>query len=109
MIQQVTQIPCDQLNRACGQQSRCNDHLKGQFRHLTGRCCGFHNHGHPRQKRGRHFFQHAPNGEIERIDVNGNTQFWGANMLSHELSTTGKLFNLTIDIDMRIWHFPPPF
>ena len=109
MIQQIAQIPRDQLSRTCGQQARCDDHLKGQFRHLTGRCCGFHNDRHPRQKRGCHFFQHAPNREIERIDVNGNAQFRGANMLPYKLSTAGKLFNLTIDIDMRIGHFPPTF
>ena len=79
-VQQITRAADHQLQTAFGQQARTVHQADCSLREIAGRRRRFADAGHARQKAGCKFFEQAPNGEIEGVDVHRHTPAWYQNV-----------------------------
>jgi hypothetical protein len=70
MIEQVAGRAHDELQRALGKNVRLDHDPDRMFGEVAGRGGGLHDRGHAGEDGGAKLLQHAPDGEIEGVDVN---------------------------------------
>ena len=105
MIQQIADTAADNLQRAVGQNAHVDDPARDQFGQIgTGRG-RFHKAGHACDQGRGDLFQHAPDGEVESIDMNRNAQHRGKDVLAYERAVLGQLFDRTFGQNAGVGQF----
>ena len=102
MVQHIAQAPRHQLDRAVWQNTGLDHQAETGLAHLTGGGGGFDDGRHPGKQRRGELFQHAPNGEVERVDMHRNALQRRADVAAHELTRAAQLFYRTVKIDLII-------
>ncbi len=84
VVEQVAGAAADQLERALGEDLRVDDqlhHLRGEVAGLRGR---LDEARHAGDERGGQLFQRAPDGEVEGVDLHGDPEPRGEQVLAEE-------------------------
>ena len=107
--QQVEQAPRsagDQLQAALGQQPGGDDlldHGLGQVGRLRR---GLHHGRHAGQERRGQLFQHPPDREVERVDLQGDAAARRVDVLADELPGAAESFHRPVDEHRGVGQFP---
>ncbi len=88
MIEQVADTAADQLQAPRRQDARLDDAPYDQFRQVRGARCRLDDRRHAGRERRCEFLEHAPHGEVERIDVYRGAQLRRVDVLSDERAVT---------------------
>ena len=104
MVQHIAQAPRHQLDRAIWQNAGLDHQAETGFGHLTGGGGWFDDGGHTGEQRRGELFQHAPNGEVEGVDMHRDALQRRADVAPHELTGAAQLFHGTVQIDLIIRH-----
>ena len=104
MVQHVAQAAGDQLQRAFGQDAAVQHQFHCQFRHIAAVGGGFHDGGNAGQQGGCQFLQHAPDREVEGVDMHRDAAQRGADVLAQEGAVAAELLYVAVEVDMAVRH-----
>ena len=107
--QQVEQAPRsagDQLQAALGEQPGVDDLLHHRFGQVGRLRRGLHHGRHPGQERRRQLLQHAPDREVEGVDLQRDTAARGVDVLADELPAPAETFCRAVDEHGGVGQFP---
>jgi hypothetical protein len=99
VIEQVADGSEHELDCALRKHFRFDQHAEGGFGELCA--CGrrFDDRGHACEQRWRQFFKHAPDGEVEGVDVNGRAFQRRHHVLTDERALLRQTFDGAVDQD----------
>ena len=90
-----------------GRIAALDDQPHGRLGEIGRRGRGLGDDGQAGEDRRRELFQHAPDREIERVDLNRDAFAGNKDMLAHELSALGQELGVAVDQDMVVRQFAP--
>ena len=104
VIQQVPRGTRNELQRTLRQNARLQHQAHTRLGDKTGWGCRLHNAWHTSNKRRRELLQHAPDGEVERINLHSDARNGGVNVAANKGAVLGKDLRLTISNHVRVRH-----
>src|SRR6185437_5946388 len=102
MIEEITDTAANELDGALGKEARLDDATECQLGQVGRGGRGLDDRGYSREKSRRQLFQHAPDGEVEGVDVHGRPFERHADVLAGEAAGFRQALRGAIDIDVRI-------
>src|SRR5581483_8664647 len=105
VVEQIAGAATEQLDRAGGQDPRLDDGFDDRFSQERGDRGRLDDRRYAREECRREFLQHAPDGEIERVDLDRRAFDGHADVPTDERTALGEIFRRAIDVEPLIRKF----
>ena len=97
VVEEAAEAAADELQRAFRQDPRLDDAPHDRLGKVGRRGRRLHDRRHAREERGGQLLEHAPDGEIERIDVDRGTLQRHADVLADERAALRQCLDVAVD------------
>ena len=101
--------PDDELQRTLRQDVGLDHDPHGGFGEIGRGACRLNDGGDAGQKRGRQLFQHAPDREVERVDVDGHALQRRVDVQALKRAAAREAFDAAVDQDAIVGQFAAAF
>ncbi len=102
MVQQVARAAHDQLQRALGQDAAGDDVLHHGLGEVAGDGGGLHHGGHAGHPVDGALLQHAPDGEVEGVDVHGHALLGHHDVVADEGALLAGADGLAVHVERHV-------
>ena len=102
VVEEVADGAGDELQRAGGQDAGVDDPAHGELGQVGGLARGLHDAGHAGDQRRRDLLQHAPDREVEGVDVDGDAFERGQDVLGGEAAVLRQELDVAVGEDAGV-------
>ena len=102
VVQQAIGTAHDELDGALGHDAAGHDVLHHGLGEVAGDGGGLHHSGHAGHPVHRHLFQHAPDGEVEGVDVHGHALLGHHDVVADEAALLAGLDGLAVHVERHV-------
>ena len=102
VIEEITDTAANELHGALGKNARLDDAAECQLSQISRGGSGLDDSRYSRKKSRRQLLQHAPDGEVERVDVHCRPFERHTDVLAGEAAGFRQAFRRAIEVDMGV-------